>query len=315
MGLREFGQLLRLPRAGLAERCGPALLEWMDHALGLRLPALARHVPAEHYRQRLELLEEVHGLPRLLALAQRQLAGLCGWLARRGLGLLEVRWRLSHAGGASTEMTLGLLEPARDPARLEGLLRERWHGLSLPGPVRAMELELRQSRPLAGQVQPLFRPASGAVDAGEVKRRRGDLVELLRARLGADAVHGLAPGAEHRPERAWQAADPGHAAAGEIEFEKKSSRSRFVLELGGTARPRPLWLLPEPRALAVGAGLPWFGGTLRPVTGAERIEAGWWEDAPIARDYHLAERADGLRCWVFRDLRAPGRWYLHGLFV
>jgi len=52
-----------------------------------------------------------------------------------------------------------------------------------------------------------------------------------------------------------------------------------------------------------------------PVSAAERIESGWWDGADVARDYHTAERADGLTCWIYRDLRSPGQWYLHGIFA
>ncbi len=299
MGLREFGQLLRLPRHGLTERFGPALLDWMDRALGRYPEVLALHTPAEHYRQRLEFLEELHALPRLLALAARQIVGLCGWLAARGLGLLTVQWRLLHAGEADTRLLLGLLEPSRDPGHITALLQERWRSLALPGPVRALEIELRQSRPLTGRSQTLFHTAPGGTSAGAPAHCHAGLVELLRARLGAGAVRGLAFTAEQRPEQAWQMVEPG----------------QVVTPATDPVRPRPLWLLPEPLPLEVQSGLPWFAGALAPLGGGERIEGGWWEGAQIARDYHLAARADGLRCWIFRDLRADERWYLHGIFA
>ena len=62
-------------------------------------------------------------------------------------------------------------------------------------------------------------PRLDALGAGDEDERavagvrlRIHLVERLSARLGQEAVHGLAPRAEHRPERAWQATAPGAAA-------------------------------------------------------------------------------------------------------
>lgn len=74
------------------------------------------------------------------------------------------------------------------------------------------------------------------------------------------------------------------------------------------------------------------------VSGAERIESGWW-DQDVRRDYYMAEAVDlravppealampadgtngstrytpspGARAWIYQDLRS-GQWYLQGWF-
>ena len=47
----------------------------------------------------------------------------------------------------------------------------------------------------------------------------------------------------------------------------------------------------------------------------ERIESGWWDGAPMRRDYHQARARDGSRLWVFREHAAPGGWFVHGLYA
>ena len=63
------------------------------------------------------------------------------------------------------------------------------------------------------------------------------------------------------------------------------------------------------------------------ITGPERIEAGWFDDAFASRDYHVAVN-DDVCCWIYRERRSdtglsPGtqggrgpspRWFLHGFF-
>jgi protein ImuB len=49
--------------------------------------------------------------------------------------------------------------------------------------------------------------------------------------------------------------------------------------------------------------------------GPERIETGWWEAAPIRRDYYIARYRDHAHGWIFRDLFMPTVWYLHGWFA
>jgi len=49
--------------------------------------------------------------------------------------------------------------------------------------------------------------------------------------------------------------------------------------------------------------------------GPERIEAGWWDAAPLRRDYYIARHLNHACCWVFKDLLRPSDWYLHGWFA
>ena len=81
-------------------------------------------------------------------------------------------------------------------------------------------------------------------------------------------------------------------------------------------RPRPTWLLPEPLPLAEHAGRPLHGGPLQLQGAPERIEAGWFDGAPVCRDYHVATGPDHRLRWVFRERRGTqSGWFLHGLFA
>lgn len=77
----------------------------------------------------------------------------------------------------------------------------------------------------------------------------------------------------------------------------------------------PLWLLPEPRPLDTAGGAAVLDGRLDLEHGPQRIESGWWDGGDVARDYYVALSARGTRYWIFRERRAPGRWFVHGLFA
>jgi len=68
---------------------------------------------------------------------------------------------------------------------------------------------------------------------------------------------------------------------------------------------RPVWLLAEPQPLE---------DALEIEDGPERIESGWWDGHDVRRDYYVARTPAGVRLWIFRERRAPGRWFLHGVF-
>jgi protein ImuB len=136
------------------------------------------------------------------------------------------------------------------------------------------------------------------------------LIERLRARLGAEAVHGLCLVPEHRPER-----------NGDIHlFSETGEATLFVTRKG--LRPlvrkcphfsRPVWLLAEPQPLA-GDERPHCEGPLEIEEGPERIESGWWDGRDVRRDYYVARTPAGARLWIFRERRAQGGWFLHGVF-
>ena len=57
------------------------------------------------------------------------------------------------------------------------------------------------------------------------------------------------------------------------------------------------------------------GCELSLVSGPERIESGWWDDADVTRDYYVARSSDGAQWWIFRECDASRRWFVHGCFA
>ena len=132
------------------------------------------------------------------------------------------------------------------------------------------------------------------------------LVEHLRARLGKRAVYGIERVAEHRPENAWRVAEPALPAASAPPPDAPASS-------GGCVR-RPVWLLADPEELPLRGGRPSRRGALELLSGPERIESGWWDGGDVARDYYVASDKRGSLLWIYHELAAPRRWFLHGIF-
>jgi protein ImuB len=134
------------------------------------------------------------------------------------------------------------------------------------------------------------------------------------ARLGDEAVYGLAPVDEHRPERQYHRVPPTVASARTI-----AAASAAEANAGAV---RPLGLIPQPQPLeslcdADGhvRQLQLEGRDLQLVSGPERIESGWWDGADVARDYYVARTRDGDQWWIFRECDASRRWFVHGCFA
>lgn len=295
LGVGRLGELLALPRDGLARRFGQRLLDELDRGLG-RLPDPRNYyVPPEQFRARLELPAEVLQSEALLFACNRLLTQMAAFLAGRGNGVQRFTLCLFHRESRKTELAIGLVEPSRDPRHFSVLLRERLAGSKLREPVRAIELIAADIVPCGTETDSLL-PQEACVPGDWVH-----LVERLCARLGPDAVQGLDIAPEHRPERASCLSAPG-------DTRMRAPRPNFG--------ERPLWLLGTPRALEERDAIPHYGGPLELVSGPERIESGWWDEDDIGRDYFIARTDDESLVWIYREHRAleGGRWYLHGLF-
>jgi len=278
IGIHTVGDLLRLPREGLAKRCGQALLDDLDRALGSAAEPRRFFEPPQRFAARLALAAEVTHAEALLFPARRLLAQLEGLLTARHDG---IRAFTLHLFPGEAKIEVGLASPTRDAKRMADLLRERLGKESLACPVEAIGLQAENFAPLGGSSATLFGDAAGEAEDW------AQLAERLQARLGAGAVHGITPCPDHRPEYAWRRVEPG-------EWEP-----REFIQPG----PRPAWLL-EPRRLRQ--------SQFSLLAGPERIECGWWDGDDARRDYFIARLEHAALGWIYRE---AGEWYLHGLFA
>jgi protein ImuB len=281
IGVTTVGALLELPREGLAQRCGARVPEALDRALGAAPEPREFFAPPPRFDARLELPAEVAHAEALVFGARRLLAQLEGLLAARHEAVRGFRLVLFHANH-TTKLKIGLASATRKAERMAQVLRERLAGLSLMDAVIEIRLQAGDFAPLPGASAGMFGDPAG--EAEDWAR----LLERLRARLGHQAVHGLAAHPDHRPEHAWRRVEPG-------EWDPRESPA---------PGPRPIWLMETPRKLEQNQFVL--------VAGPERIESGWWDGDDARRDYFVARLPNASLAWVYRE---AGEWYLHGLFA
>jgi protein ImuB len=282
IGVATLGELGRLPRAALARRCPQRALAELDAALGAREEPRSFFAPPERFAARLELTGEVTQAEALVFAARRLLVQLGGLLAARHAGIRGFVLHLIDARQRDTPVRVNLASPARDVERLVRLLRERLATLEIREPVQAIRVEAGDFTPLAGRSASLLGdPAGEGEDWAQ-------LLERLQARLGRDAVYGLATVPDHRPEHAWRRIEPG-------DWDPREFRAPGA---------RPAWLLGTARRLEP--------GRFALLAGPERIECGRWDGDEARRDYFVARLAPASLAWIYRE---DGEWYLHGLFA
>ena len=282
-GLTRLGQFMRLGAPERTRRFGTALNTEFNRLYGREPTPLAAWQPPEHYHQRLDLPVASDRADALVFAFKRALDHLGGWLQVRDQALTRLTLSLEREdGGNPIALSLSLARPGFDRARLLELLNLKLERIRLPAPIAALTLKAEST----GE----HRPPQADLWSGH---NRGDawpaLLDRLRARLGEDSLSSIAPRPDHRPEKAWAWVPPGTTAP------------------CTETRPRPTWLLPDPR--------PCRRADFRLEEGPERIEAGWWDGQDCKRDYWIARDRDGRKVWIFHEHEPRSGWFLHGLFA
>jgi len=239
--------------------------------------------PPERFHSSIHLLEPVRGKDALLFPMRRLAAELAHWLARRRFGTRLLTWTVKPFRGPAAVLTVEFAQPRRDDRSFLTLSKLKLAGTDLPEEAMSISLRADFIAPFTTAFDDLWGVTGNSASHAE-------LVDLLAAKLGPEAVRALRTVDDHRPELAWST---GHAG--------RDSRSAEGAVAGVS---RPLWLLDPPK--------PINAGHYELVSGPERLETGWWDADRLCRDYFIANSRHGARCWLYREQNE--RWFLHGYF-
>ena len=301
IGVRSIGDCLRLPRAGLGRRTTPQMANLFARLLGHAPDPRPRFELPKLFQSSLDIPWEVDNAQVLRVAGERLLHELCAYLGSCAAVTRCLRWSLQYMDDRATHFQLTLNSPSRKHSHFALLLREHLSRMQLDGPVKVLALYVDDISP------------EPDLHEGDLFKHKREGVEIdwsrfhdrLCARLGSEAVKGLRPLPDHRPEHAWRwsRVQPGNKKKpGEFNEQR-------------TPLPeRPLWLMRQPIRLGPRRDQLDLNGPLDLLAERERIETGWWDNQKVRRDYFIATNPSGARLWVYRDLSGDRNWYLHGIF-
>lgn len=310
LGLHRIGDLLALPRAPLARRCGLALLDRLDRVLGGVSEPISPLRPAPEWRTRMAFAEPIGRTEDIAHATGRLLEQLCELLGRSDRGVRQLGLALYRVDGTLQRLAIGTGRASRDPRHLYKLFAEKLDQADPGFGIEVMILEARATDPMAADQLGMSGGTGGDGDDLD------PLIDRLRNRLGDNGVFRIAPVASHLPERAVTIRPATDA-----------------LDCDGwmTDQPRPIRLLPCPEPIEAVTPRPddapvhfvWrrLAHQVSQAEGPERIAPEWWRhDASRRfRDYYCLQDLEGRRFWVFRDgthaAETPAQWYMHGLFA
>ncbi|MCH9672677.1 MAG: DNA polymerase Y family protein [Gammaproteobacteria bacterium] len=310
IGVRKFHECSALPRDGLTRRthksAHTAVFDLIERALGTKPDPRAAYVPPDVFDRSLSMPSAVDNTDAILFPLRRLILELNGFLEAIQGGVQTLNITLYSHSMPETKVVLELLHHTREIDHLMELLREKLNRVVLVEPVERLRVCADSIQPLATSNLNLFSgPEKTSTNGRTISWY--SVLDRIGARLGSNAVQGVASVAEHRPELAWRTRPAKRA------LDDKRSTAQITPE-PQCARLRPLWLAKEPIPLETVGGRPVIDGVLRLEVDSERIETGWWDGHDIDRDYFLAENSRSEKFWIFRDRRNPKLWYLHGIF-
>lgn len=349
LGIRKIGQLIELPRSGLASRFDEHLLKRIDQTLHHRIePIVSLHASPELAIQ--ECLEHPTPLRTTIdAIVQKQIHRLTRVLSDMGHGVLRLVCRIemelnaipieADENDSATKppplariFQIGLYQPSQDPEHLLWLLTGQLDSHYSQGPsyywARSISVAATLTAPLSWKQNDLFdRHTTTHRDA------IAKLVDSLSARLGRAAV--VAPTLQRDPQPelayAWRPLTGLRRDGTKQETKRKLARApkrdfseqKSLEPNSNDLWRRPMRLLQPPKRIDVqrvdASGAPTrlvHNGSPLAVscaTAVERIDTGWWQGATQQRDYYRIALSTGVWLWIYRD-RRDQQWYLHGEF-
>lgn len=323
-GLHCIGDMLNLPRDGLARRAGTEILYMLDRAFGRAVEA--REIAQEPLTFQIKRSMPFHSTEQRLveALMCNMLGELEQWLIpmKRGTNKLEWFFDLPNTKQTLTLHSARLLQRRTEWAEL---LHHRLHRMQFADEVRDISLICVQHTSIADQTLSLL-PQTHEAEASWMT-----LCDELRQRVGEQSIQFIKPVADPRPEysvcfdtnppmprKKQLLGKPSINKAARHDAPRYKANLQNETLLASSAQ-WPLMLLNTPEKIR-GQTPNWHNQRgWRLVSGPERVEFGWWSEAPVHRDYYRAINSEHVQAWVFQDLSGCDaqrtQWYIHGYFA
>ena len=308
LGLNHTGSFMNMQRSVLRRRFGEAFLLRLDQALGYQEEIIQPIIPIEAYCERLPCLEPIQTKTGIEIALERLLEGLCKRLQKEGKGLRSASFKGYRIDGKTEEINIITNHPSNNNKHLFKLFELK---IATIEPALGIELFTLETSKVEDVIslQETFWTANSSLESKEL----AELLDSLQSKFGNDIVHRYLPDEHHLPERSVKLATSLQ--------DKPSFEWR-------TDKVRPIQLLHQPQRIEVTAPIPDYPPlnfryknklhTIKKADACERIEAEWWLDDGLHRDYYIVEDEDGKRYWLYRlghynDTEKPA-WFLHGFF-
>lgn len=304
VGIKTIAELLDIPLKQLAKRFDLPLFTYLGQLTGELHTKLALFSPKLEYRRTLELMYEISNAEVLQHPIKKLLKELETYLQIRNKVAQTLCFEFCYRYNEFISMYVERGDGEYRASKWLSLVRLQLESVKLAEPVVSIRLICTRLVSQSARVNDLFNQQASALESQE-------LCAMLQAKLGREHVYRM----YHR-----HALEPSKVTVlsplNDITETRKavstqaSSDSRLgTISKGTFWQPtslldiRPSYLQAIPSELKEQVTI---------LSGPERITSGWWEFAPICRDYYVAENQQGKKLWIFRTPNQ--QWFVHGYF-
>jgi protein ImuB len=308
LGLSEIGTFLNMQPSALRRRFGVDFLLRLNQALGEKEEYIESVVPLVEYSERLPCLELIQTKTGIEIALQQLLDKLCNRLAKEGKGLREVNFIAYRIDNKIEKISITTNHASNNPKHLFKLLEYKIESIEPALGIELFILEATKIEKVVSVQQTLW-TTNGSLESREI----AELLDNIENRFGENIINRYFPDEHHWPERSL----------------KKVGSLKQKSAIGWpTDKLRPANVLPVPQPINVTAPIPdyppmhfQFNNKLHNVVKAdacERIEAEWWIEPGLHRDYYIVEDQEGKRYWLYRSghykQEQKPQWFVHGIF-
>ncbi len=309
LGLHTIGGFINMQRSALRRRFGQQLLSRLDEAIGNKEEIIQPIIPVEPYSERLPCHEPIQTAKGIEIAIQKLLDELCKRLRKEGKGLRNAIFKCLRIDDKIEQINININHASNNPKHLFKLFELK---IATIEPALGIELFTLEASNVEDVVivQQTFWTANSSFDSIEV----AELLNNIESKFGNNIIHRYLPDEHHLPEHSIKLAT--------------SLKDKPGIEWN-TNKLRPIHLLNEPEPIEVTAPIrdyqPMnfrYKNKFHKVTKAdacERIEAEWWLNPGLHRDYYIVEDDEGKRYWLFRlghyTADKTPSWFIHGFFA
>ncbi len=309
LGFKRINDFVKIPSAALKRRLGESFVKRYYQAIQKMDEPFATIVPSVSYVERLPALEPIthrNGVEKAL---EGLLDQLLPKLENEGLGIRKIRLTLHRIDGTHQYSDCSSSLPTQNKTSLLKLFELKFSDLLLEPGVEVFLLEAIHTEKMIATQEAMWEQKKHLADPSVAY-----LIDKMQHKLGNNAVNRYLPYAQHFPERSIQP-QKDLGAITDLKWE-----SNMI---------RPIMMLEDPDPISVMAPVPDYPPILFrhkkevhkiiKADGPERIEAPWWIETGLHRDYYKVEDDKGRRYWIYRlghyEETGNPKWFLHGYFA
>ena len=186
-----------MPRAALRRRFGPAFLQRLDQAVGLKKNNIVPVLPLEPYQERLPCLEPIVTATGIEIALQRLLETICAIAcSRKKKDFVLHCFKGYRVDGKIEQIDIGTNRPSHNVRHLFKLFEIKIQTIEPALGIELFILEAPEVEELSPQQEKLWEGTCGLDDTAF-----SELMDRIAGKIGATVIHRYVPDEHYWPER------------------------------------------------------------------------------------------------------------------